>query len=102
MKITSCVPNSPSEIARVGFVRERRSRVMKGFIKRLLKVLLYIIGIILTIIYWLVWSLGGVVVLVIELTVYLFFNKDIIFWYIEKGELTMDLICKIEDKIDSL
>lgn len=75
---------------------------MKGFIKRLLKVLLYIIGIILTIIYWLVWSLGWVVVLVIELPVYLFFNKDIIFWYIEKGELTMDLICKIEDKIDSL
>lgn len=75
---------------------------MKGFIKRLLKVLLFIIGIILTILYWLVWCLGGTVVLVIALPVYLFFNKDIHFWYIEKIELPMDLICKIEDKIDSL
>lgn len=75
---------------------------MKGFIKRLLKVFLLIIGTILTIIYWLVWCLGGVVIFAIALLVYLFFNKNIHFWYIEKIELPMDLMCKIEDKIDSL
>lgn len=75
---------------------------MKGFIKRLLKVLLFIIGIILTIIYWLVWSLVGAVILVIELPVYLFFDKEILFWYLEKMDLTIDLMYNIENKIDSL
>lgn len=75
---------------------------MKGFIKRLLKVLMLIIGTILTAIYWFVWFLGWVVILVIALPIYLFFDKNILDWYMEKIELTIDLICKIEDKIDSL
>lgn len=75
---------------------------MKGFIKRLLKVLLFIIGIILTIIYWLVWYLGLAVIFVIAIPVYLFFDKGILFWYIEKIELPMALMYDIENKIDSL
>ena len=75
---------------------------MKGFIKRLLKVLLYIIGAILTIIYWFVWFFGWGIILVIVLPVYLFFGKDILSWYIEKIELSVVLLCDIEDKIDSL
>ena len=75
---------------------------MKGFIKRLLKVLLYIIGAILTIIYWFVWFFGWGIILVIALPVYLFFGKNILSWYIEKMELSVVLLCDIEDKIDSL
>ena len=75
---------------------------MKGFIKRLLKVLMFIIGTILTIIYWLVWFWGCAVILVIALPIYLFFDKSILWWYMEKIELTIELMCDIENKIDSL
>jgi hypothetical protein len=75
---------------------------MKGFIKRLLKVLLFIIGGILTIIYLFVWFCGLAVIFVIALPVYLFFDKGIIWWYMEKIDLTIALMCDIEEKIDSL
>lgn len=75
---------------------------MKGFIKRLLKVLMFIIGTMLTIIYWLVWFWGCAVIFVIALPIYLFFDKSILWWYMEKIDLTIALMCDIENKIDSL
>lgn len=63
---------------------------------------MFIIGTIFTIIYLFVWFWGAVVIFVIALPVYLFFDKNIILWCMEKIDLTIVLMCDIEDKIDSL
>lgn len=75
---------------------------MKVIIKRLLKVINFIITALLWVLWGIIWLLLSVIVGVVAFCVYMATGKDIMEWWFDKMDIIVNLSIKIDDKIGLL